>query len=1059
MAASAKRQRQDDAFTLLIRICDAFVRTPVGIISPIIKAKASVRVFYRLQGHLLERILRETGGGFGLELTNIFWRSLNGHSHRDTEGNIFIEYKGTKPLDTDTFALYKNQLEIKLLKESGIRNVLIHRVEDQKTVPQPLITEIDYRIHKVTSTYQRQLPENGNLADTDLYNIQTQLAELHEAPIQVAVFSHNGVGKSFLLNMLLLLTEENQGELEANGMKKIQTLQGIDEHATIRTVKDDYYTDLPEAIQDFIKDLKDDDRSFKNTVKSICHELRFTNREELRKNADSFRNLGSYFTDQKRINIEPFLLPQKEACNSYHSTTKCIFNLRYGASFQMRVDYLEKKQIQNQLFELKFLELEMRTNEIDNSIKEMAFESLKARASVLTEYDFCENEEHALRDILCTITHPEDVKICKDVEAFAGKTEIYLGKGGNAAEERLALQKLLQEFTLQNENPSDLMCKKIAAIKSIVVYVPSKLLHSGIDILEMPGTNHSDPLAFSFIQDALDTADVLLLLSESAFTITGQEVKYILKNSGFFKNWIKDSQEYKLMFLSYPEKYQNFQFGKDDLEKLQKMGGEEERKRRRRELHELSRIMIPNTLPPNMERNVVTSSILPVLYTSIHAQEGMPHKLVEEYATFLQYTGVKSLFVQLDNFVLEKKKFLLEELENKLTDFEKKKWNELNEGPQSSAGCSPQKPDIKQESFLKKNEDLFDDLKKTQEKIINDTINSKLKDLMLQFTGNAIRMWAENESKITDSAIFNPEYKGKHTAFKVKIHDVLFGDLAEKLSPVFQQLIEELKNVFEQYKEKTIALFRKELNVNGRPSAEKIGGSLEFALNWFLGVRRSSLNEQTLRRSFEDKFKECLIKHILEPAYTDSIENTKKRMESQITIVSQKVKELFLKNILSLYNERWPKNLARYMVRACVPISRPECTFCGKISCSICMYMETTSTFISSRTGNVYNITERLSCVTSHVIYLITCKKCKMQYVGKTSNSIRRRFVDHLSTINCKKALSLPQHFHLPGHSTQDIALTVIERVRSDQNLQKREMFWIQELDTLRPNGLNVKSK
>eukprot|EP00079_Xenopus_tropicalis_P032632 XP_017946403.1 PREDICTED: uncharacterized protein LOC105946358 [Xenopus tropicalis] len=374
---------------------------------------------------------------------------------------------------------------------------------------------------------------------------------------------------------------------------------------------------------------------------------------------------------------------------------------------------------------------EMRTIKSDNEIKQMAFESLKARAAVLTAYAFPENDEQALRNILCSITHPEDVNISRDVEAFAGKTEIYLGKGENASEERLALQKLLQEFTLQNEATSDLMSKKIAAVKSIVVYVPSKLLHSGIEMVELPGTDHSDPLVFSFIQDALDTADALLLLSEFAFVVTGKEVKYMLKHSGFFKNWLKDSQEYKLMFLSYPEK---------------------------------------NSLTPNMTRNIVTSTILPLLHTSIHAQEGMPHELIGEYARFLQYTGIQNLLTQLDLFILKRKQILLEELENKLTDFEKKKSNESNKGPRNSAGCSPQKPDIIQESFLKKNEDLFNGLKQTQERIINDTINSTLTDLMLQSATSAIKMWAEKERKITDPGIFNPEYKGKHPAFQKSLH-------------------------------------------------------------------------------------------------------------------------------------------------------------------------------------------------------------------------------------------------------------------------------------------------
>ncbi|KAM4706588.1 uncharacterized protein O3C94_014103 [Discoglossus pictus] len=503
----------------------------------------------------------------------------------------------------------------------------------------------------------------------------------------------------------------------------------------------------------------------------------------------------------------------------------------------------------------------------------------------------------------------------------------------------------------------------------------------------------------------------------------------------------------------------NHMFGRNDQEKLKKLISQENRKREK-ELQTLTAVIRPDPLSTVMKNNVYTSCILPVLHTSIHAQKGIPHEIIAENDDFLKYTGINQLFIKLDDFVVQRQKSHIEEVERKLEDLQKRH-DEENGCQEGSDETRSQDIDTTNEySFLRKNEALYNKLKKEHEDIITDSVNVKLKDLLSGCANHAMERWAEIESKVTETGIFNPQYNGKHPAYKEKIRNILFGDLDEKLSPIFRELIDRLTNIFEQYKTKAIELFTEELHSQNESIVARIGRSLEFALDWHLGQRRSCLTEGTLKDSFEKSFNNILKEHILEPAYKESIATTKSKMRTQIQKVLSDVKSSFLKNILSLYNERWPKNLAKFMVRACIPLKsihnpQPGCTFCGEIRCSICAYIDMTSTFSSSSTKKVYNIKERLSCISENVIYLITCKTCKKQYVGQTKQIMRRRFVDHLSRINCQKSMLVSQHFCMVGHSKQDISLVVIEQVHNN-NISQRERYWIRELGTLTPNGLNA---
>ena len=78
--------------------------------------------------------------------------------------------------------------------------------------------------------------------------------------------------------------------------------------------------------------------------------------------------------------------------------------------------------------------------------------------------------------------------------------------------------------------------------------------------------------------------------------------------------------------------------------------------------------------------------------------------------------------------------------------------------------------------------------------------------------------------------------------------------------------------------------------------------------------------------------------------------------------------------------------------------TKPIVSRCGKPRCKTCKHIVEGDSFCSNTTGRKYNIKSRedvITCATKNVIYLISCKKCGIQYVGETSQALRNRMNNH----------------------------------------------------------------
>ena len=158
------------------------------------------------------------------------------------------------------------------------------------------------------------------------------------------------------------------------------------------------------------------------------------------------------------------------------------------------------------------------------------------------------------------------------------------------------------------------------------------------------------------------------------------------------------------------------------------------------------------------------------------------------------------------------------------------------------------------------------------------------------------------------------------------------------------------------------------------------------------------------------------------------------------------------------------KSLKDMLVRAKVPTlgdNKGQSEPCLGKRCGVCPFVKNTSEFVC-KNGKKYNIRSSImNCSSSNVVYLLTCKRCGIQYVGSCTTPFRARFSNYKSCNKYHKEKTVPQqelhnHFDLPGHNGfEDFEYTLIDQGDSLESVRKRERFWQYKLNTFLPNGLN----
>ena len=136
------------------------------------------------------------------------------------------------------------------------------------------------------------------------------------------------------------------------------------------------------------------------------------------------------------------------------------------------------------------------------------------------------------------------------------------------------------------------------------------------------------------------------------------------------------------------------------------------------------------------------------------------------------------------------------------------------------------------------------------------------------------------------------------------------------------------------------------------------------------------------------------------------------------------------------------------------------CKRCVNIKCKACNYITCGKNFNSTTNRKQFSVIGNIDCKTCNIVYLITCRKCKLQYVGESGRPLADRINDHLSAIRNRKDTPVGLHFNMTSHTLSHFSIMGIEHTGQERTpvpttRRMKETTWQNILQTAYPLGIN----
>lgn len=146
-----------------------------------------------------------------------------------------------------------------------------------------------------------------------------------------------------------------------------------------------------------------------------------------------------------------------------------------------------------------------------------------------------------------------------------------------------------------------------------------------------------------------------------------------------------------------------------------------------------------------------------------------------------------------------------------------------------------------------------------------------------------------------------------------------------------------------------------------------------------------------------------------------------------------------------------PKNLKDILVNSNIRSNNKNAkssSKCNRSRCTHCSSIIESNIFSSTNIpGKNYHVNNNTDCSTKNVIYLVTCDKCKEQYVGQTKQQVSKRMNSHRFDINNFSdplfSTNVATHFNKTNHCIKDFKFMPIEIVTDDMERLLQESYWI----------------
>ena len=122
----------------------------------------------------------------------------------------------------------------------------------------------------------------------------------------------------------------------------------------------------------------------------------------------------------------------------------------------------------------------------------------------------------------------------------------------------------------------------------------------------------------------------------------------------------------------------------------------------------------------------------------------------------------------------------------------------------------------------------------------------------------------------------------------------------------------------------------------------------------------------------------------------------------------------FLTDAKLIFGARRNKNLSDHIVRASTNTRQTNIIppVCNRTrTCKYCPNINKSGTLKSTTNGRRFQSMKKVTCQSSNLIYVITCKICGIQYVGQTMNRLLTRFQGHNFDIMHNNDTTVSRHF------------------------------------------------
>ena len=130
---------------------------------------------------------------------------------------------------------------------------------------------------------------------------------------------------------------------------------------------------------------------------------------------------------------------------------------------------------------------------------------------------------------------------------------------------------------------------------------------------------------------------------------------------------------------------------------------------------------------------------------------------------------------------------------------------------------------------------------------------------------------------------------------------------------------------------------------------------------------------------------------------------------------------------------------------------------CGQPACDCCPHVHQPAS-ITGPSG-CFHIHRHFNCLSSDLVYVLTCTYCNQLYVGETYRTLNERVSEHLRAVRLSYATPVGIHFNMPNHSVSHVRVTAVWLNTSFSHLRRKciESYIIHRLGSLQPLGMNTR--